>query len=87
MSLLQGREPVILGEGVEFFTVKLPPNLANKTLEQSRIGSLTGMIVLAVETKDETIANPPPDTILPKNSKLNILGTTEQLQEFKRIFK
>lgn len=87
MSLLQGREPVILGEGVEFFTVKLPPNMANKTLEQSRIGSLTGMIVLAVETKDETIANPPPDTILPKNSKMNILGTTEQLQEFKRIFK
>ncbi|MCW5960076.1 MAG: NAD-binding protein [Pyrinomonadaceae bacterium] len=87
MSQLQGREPVILGEGVEFFTVDLPQSLANKTLAQSRIGALTGMIVLAVESNGETTANPPPDMILPKGSKLNILGTTEQLQEFKKIFK
>lgn len=86
ISLIQGRDPVILGEGVEFFTVNLPQSLANKTLEQSRIGLLTGVIVLAIKTKDETIANPPPDTILPKNSKLNILGTNEQLQAFKQIF-
>lgn len=86
MSLLQGREPVILGEGVEFFTINLPPNLAGKTLEQSRIGALTGMIVLAIHTKNDTTPNPPPDTMLPKNSKLNILGTIEQLQEFKKIF-
>ncbi len=87
MSLIQGRDPVILGEGVEFFTVNLPKCLARKTLEQSKIGALTGMIVLAVESKGETIANPPPDTVLPKGSTLNILGTIEQLQEFKRIFK
>ncbi len=87
MSIIQGRDPVILGEGVEFFTVNLPKSLARKTLEESKIGALTGMIVLAVHTGSETIANPPPNTVLPKGSTLNILGTTEQLQSFKKIFK
>lgn len=87
ISLLQGREPVIMGEGVEFFTVSLPEKLANKTLAESRIGALTGMVVLAVHADGETVANPPPDTLLPPESKLNILGTTEQLQNFKDIFR
>ncbi|HSK74671.1 MAG TPA: NAD-binding protein [Pyrinomonadaceae bacterium] len=86
ISLLQGRDPVIMGEGVEFFTVYLPKNLAGKTLEQSRIGSLTGLIVLAIQSDGETIANPPPAAVLPKNSRLNVLGTSEQLQKFKDIF-
>jgi voltage-gated potassium channel len=87
ISLIQGREPVIMGEGVEFFTVNLPAKLAGKTLEESHIGSLTGMIVLAIYANGETTANPPPQTILPPGSKLNILGTTSQLQKFKTIFK
>ncbi len=85
ISLLQGRPPVIMGEGVEFFTVKTPNSLAGKTLKKSRIGSVTGMIVLAIRS-DEVIANPSPNTVLPKNSTLNVLGTREQLENFKEVF-
>ena len=86
ISLIQNREPVIMGEGVEFFTVDLPNSLAEKTLRQSKIGSLTGMIVLAVRNGDEVLPNPEADLILSKTSRLNVLGTTEQLENFKKIF-
>lgn len=87
ISLLQGREPVIMGEGVEFFTVKLPKKLAGKTLAASRVGSLTGLIVLAVHTNGKTIANPLPADVLPAGSSLNVLGTAKQLRKFKDIFR
>lgn len=86
ISIIQGRKPIIMGEGVEFLTVKLPSSLVGKTLEQSRIGSLTGLTVLAVRTEDKVFPNPKPTTVLPKNCKLNVLGTSEQLQKFKELF-
>jgi Trk K+ transport system NAD-binding subunit len=86
ISLIEGREPVIMGEGVEFFTVNLPASLAGQTLAESGIGALTGLAVLAVRTGGETIANPSASTTLPKNSRLNVLGTPEQLRNFTNMF-
>jgi len=87
MSLIQGREPVIMGEGVELFKVRLPLKLAGKTLAESRIGALTGLIVLAVQDGVETNANPFPSTVMPKNSKISVLGTSEQFQDFRQVYK
>jgi Trk K+ transport system NAD-binding subunit len=86
ISLIQGRPPIIMGEGVELFTVRLPSRLAGKTLAESRIGALTGLIVLAIRTDEDTIASPPPWTVLPKNCRLSMLGTSEQLQSFINAF-
>ncbi|MDQ4122702.1 MAG: NAD-binding protein [Acidobacteriota bacterium] len=86
ISLIQGRAPIIMGEGVELFTVRLPSRLAGKTLAESNIGSLTGLIVIAVRTDEETLASPPPWTVLPKNCRLSMLGTGEQLQSFINAF-
>jgi len=86
ISIIQNREPVIMGEGVEFFTVNLPSSLVDKTLQESRIGSLTGLTVLAVRIGDEAFPNPLPTTVLPKNCKMNVLGTSEQLEKYKEIF-
>lgn len=86
MALLQGREPVIMGEGVDFFTVNVPAELVGKTLIESEIGSHTGLVVLDIELGEEVIANPPPDMKLPKGSRLNVLGTAEQMQTFRNLF-
>jgi Trk K+ transport system NAD-binding subunit len=86
MSILQGRPPMIMGEGVELFVHKVPDKLVGKTLAKSGIGSKTGLIVLAVEKNGETVANPTPDTVLPSGAKLDLLGTAEQMQEFEKAF-
>jgi Trk K+ transport system NAD-binding subunit len=86
ISIIQNRNPIIMGEGVEFFTVDLPQSLAGKTLAESQIGSKTGMIVLAIREDGKVMPNPLPDKLLSGDCKLNILGTTEQLQNFKEAF-
>ncbi len=86
MSILQGREPIIMGEGVEFFSIELPQVLAGKTLMESEIGANTGLIVLAIVHGEEMIANPLPDVVLEKGSRLDMLGTAEQLQTFNEVF-
>lgn len=86
MALVQGRQPIIMGEGVEFFVATVPPSLAGKTLLESGIGSKTGLIVLAIEVGSETIENPSPDTKLPAYARLDLLGTAEQMQAFRELF-
>ncbi|HUE82780.1 MAG TPA: NAD-binding protein [Pyrinomonadaceae bacterium] len=86
ISLIQGREPIIMGEGVDLFTVPTPQSLFGKTLAESQIGALTGLIVLAVETGNETITNPAPSTVFPPDSRLLMLGTNEQRQSFGEVF-
>ncbi len=86
LSLLQGRDPVVIGEGVELFNVRVPSKIAGKTLAKSRIGEDTGLVVLAIRTEDDTDANPQPTTILPPHARLSVLGTIEQFQKFKRKF-
>jgi Trk K+ transport system NAD-binding subunit len=86
LSLLQGRELLMMGEGVEFFQTQLPPALAGKTLQQSQIGARTGLIVLALQVGERTITNLAPTTLLAKDSQLTLLGTTEQRQAFMNAY-
>ncbi len=86
MAIVQGRQAFVMGEGVEFFTADVPASLVGKTLAESRIGERTGLLVLGIEEGNEMTANPPPTTVLPAGAKLDLLGTNEQLEEFKREF-
>ena len=86
LSLILGRDPVLIGGGVEFFTVRLPHSLVGLTLAESGIGALTGLIVLAIDTNGEKINNPPPSTVLAEGAKLTLLGTTEQWGKFNTRF-
>ncbi len=85
MSLILGRTPIIFGEGIEFFKLRLPRRLAGRTLEEGRIGELTGLIVLAVETETEKITDPQPSTVLPANCRISMLGTAEQIEKLKNV--
>ena len=49
MSLLRGYPPVLLGEGVELFSIPVPDALAGRMLKDSGIGSGTGLSVVALE--------------------------------------
>ncbi len=86
MAVVENRDPIIMGEGVDFFTASVPSSIAGKTLDQSGIGKETGLIVLAIEHGSETIENPSPDTKLSYGARLDLLGTSEQMAAFKKRF-
>jgi voltage-gated potassium channel len=85
-AALQGRDSVIIGEGVELYAAPLPQSLEGKTLAESTIGARTGLNVIAVQHDGSVITNPPPTTRLAAGSELVMLGTSVQRQAFAESF-
>ena len=82
MSVLHGREIVVLGEDVDVFIVPVPTALAGRTLGESAIGSSTGLSVIALQTASEMLKTPPPTAVLPRGGSLVMLGTQLQRRQF-----
>ncbi|HTU99520.1 MAG TPA: NAD-binding protein [Luteitalea sp.] len=82
VSLVRGHEPVLLGEGVELFTIPVPPSLAGRTLLESGIGSRTGMTLIGVEAPDGLVTQIDGATTLVRESELVLLGSREQRRAF-----
>jgi len=85
-AYLLNREPVMVGEGADFFTVKLPEKLEGKMLMDSGIGRETGLVVIAIEYRHKTITNPAAKTMLESGTKLVMLGTNEQREQFNKTY-
>lgn len=85
-SILKGRELIVLGEGVDVFSLPLPQSLYNKTLAETGIGARTGLNVIAIQHNDDVQTNPSASTVLTPGSELLMLGSTQQRQEFKAVF-
>jgi Trk K+ transport system NAD-binding subunit len=86
MSLLRGHPPVLLGEGVELFSVPVPAALAGRPLRESGIGSRTGLSVVAVQRGEDLTAPLTSDTLLPDGAELLMLGSDEQRAAFSEAF-
>ena len=86
MSRLLGHEAVLLGEGVELFSIRVPASLAGRPLRESGIGSRTGLSVVALEVGDELITRLGAETVLPDGADLLMLGSVEQRQAFAEAF-
>jgi Trk K+ transport system NAD-binding subunit len=86
MSLLRGYPPVLLGEGVELFSVPVPGALAGRMLKDSDIGSGTGLSVVAVQADGELIVPLTSETRLPHGGELLMLGSHEQRTAFDQMF-
>ena len=68
--------------------VEYPPGplLAGRSLEDLKIRSRTGCTVIAVTAGGVTIPNPDPHQVVPEGAFLTVIGTREQIREFKRTF-
>jgi voltage-gated potassium channel len=86
MSLLRGYELVVLGEGVELFSVDVPSSLSGRPLAESGIGSGTGMSVVALDRAGTLVTRLTGETLLEKGSVLLMLGSLEQRRKFAEIF-
>jgi len=81
-NLLEQGDLVMVAEGLDVFRVPVPPRLVGKTLRESGIRETTGCSVIAVSADGEMTINPPPDTVLPENAELILVGTTENERTF-----
>jgi voltage-gated potassium channel len=82
ISMVRGRELIVMGEGTELFAEKTPEHLFGKTLADSGIGSATGLNVVAIREHGEMLPNPRASTELNEGSELVLLGTAEQRLRF-----
>jgi Trk K+ transport system NAD-binding subunit len=86
ISLLHGHPPVVLGEGVELFSLRVPATLAGRPLRESGIGSRTGLSVVALQHGEQLIAPLTAETIMPNGAELVMLGSHEQRATFVEAF-
>jgi Trk K+ transport system NAD-binding subunit len=86
LSLIEGRDLVIVGEGADLIVELVPEVLQGKTLAESEIAARTGLNVIAVEHASGGTTNPPADTELPKDGELVMIGTAEQHLRFRELF-
>ena len=86
MSLLEGHELVILGEGVDLFSVRLPPSLEHKTLAETGIGSRTGLSVVAVRQDGLLVTHLRASMQMEPGSQLIMLGSVRQRRAFDEAF-
>ncbi len=77
---------VLLSQDMKIVEYPTGPSLVGKTLEDVKIRSRTGCTVIAVTVNGATTPNPDPHQVIPKDSFLTVIGTPEQIREFKRIF-
>lgn len=81
-SILQNRQLVVLGEGIDMFLVDVPGSLAGKSLGESDIGARTGLNVIAIQKEGNVITNPRASLILEPGSQLLMIGSADQRELF-----
>ncbi len=86
VSLLRGYELVVLGEGVELFSIAVPRPLAGRRLADSGIGSGTGMSVVALDRGGTMVTQLTGETKLDAGAVLLMLGSLEQRRKFAELF-
>lgn len=86
MAILNGRELVVLGEGVDLFTRELPRSLHGTTLGESGIGAKTALNVVAVKHNGEIMTRLTPDLELKDGDTLVLVGSDEQIDTFVNVF-
>jgi len=77
-AVLQGRELVLLGEGIDLHALPVPRALVGQSLAESDIGARTGLNVIAIQRDEAIEANPAPSTVLARGEVLLVIGTPAQ---------
>jgi voltage-gated potassium channel len=82
VNRLRDSSLLLLAEGLDVATVRVPQALVGKTLAQSRIRVDTGVNVLAVRHDGRMTINPDADAPIPAGSELVLLGDREAERRF-----
>lgn len=81
-NVLERDEVLMIAEGLNVFKMKTPQLLAGKSLRNTDIRRLTGCSIIAIQYNDEMIINPDPDTEIPADSEIVLIGSYEAEKNF-----
>jgi voltage-gated potassium channel len=85
-NLLKRSDLLMIAEGLDVFKVKVPKQLAGKTIAEANFRETTNCSVIGIDTNDETITDTGPDTVFPVEGEIVLIGTPEGETEFLRLF-
>jgi len=86
-NIIEGRRNIFLTEGVHIFWRQVPDALHGQTLAESRLRSLTGATVVAIQRgRDHIDLDLAPDTVLDRGTALILVGTPASEELFTRRF-
>ena len=81
-NLLRRSDIVLLAEGLDVFKVPVPAALAGETIAESAVRKETGCSVLAIQTGNGAEVNPAPNTTLPTDGEIIVIGSAESEERF-----
>jgi len=80
LNVLENKETIFLAEGIQVFRIPVPSALDGKTLQDSRLRTVTGCTVIALEhgETEPPLLMPSPDTVLEQGMNMILIGRPEQ---------
>ncbi len=86
MNLLQRSKILLVAEGLYLFEVRVPAELAERTIAQSAIRERTECSIVAIRTSQGIEVVPNPGTELPGDAAIVLIGSREAEQKFLEIW-
>jgi Trk K+ transport system NAD-binding subunit len=86
MNMLQHSKILTIAEGLDVFEVRVPADLAGRTIAESSIRERTGCSVVAIRTERGTEVIPNPSQSLPAAADIVLIGSAEAEERFLRIY-
>lgn len=81
-NVLERDEVMMIAEGLNVFKMRTPGMLIGKSLRNTDIRKLTGCSIIAIQNNDEMNINPDPDTEIPADSEIVLIGSYEAEKKF-----
>lgn len=85
-NLLRREDVLLLAEGLSALEMNIPEALAGRTLGEAAIRETTNCNVVAIDTPDGLIVNPPPNTRLPLGARIIVIGDADAEERFLERF-
>lgn len=86
LAIVQRRQMVVLGEGVDLRQIPVPRVLAGRRLTEVDIGGRTGLNVIAVQSADRQVEMVSPEVRLEIGTVLIALGSTDEREQLREPF-
>jgi TrkA domain protein len=84
--LARREREIILSEDIKVIEYPAGPALVGRSLEDLKIRSRTGCTILAITSNGATTPNPDPRQLITENSFLTVIGTREQIRQFRSLY-